>query len=195
MEIAGEGHGGFDHLAKGQSQPRAGEFYRLWQSFTYCRSVFAETHRGRISVCALSRRGSGDAGLVGRADRFVHHQCKRSFAAGPGRKVRAYAVTPKTRLDFAPEIPTAVEAGLSEFYFLLWHAVWAPKGTPKDVLGKLTAAVVNALTDPTMGLRLADVGLEVFPRDQQTPEALRAYQKAEIEKWWPIIKAAGIKAE
>ena len=76
-----------------------------------------------------------------------------------------------------------------------WHALWAPKGTPKNVIAKLNAAVVDALADPAVRRRLAELGQEIFPRDQQTPEALGAYHKAEIEKWWPIIKAAGIKVE
>jgi tripartite-type tricarboxylate transporter receptor subunit TctC len=73
--------------------------------------------------------------------------------------------------------------------------LWAPKGVPKDIIGRLDAAVVEALADPPVRQRLADLGHEFFPRDQMTPEALAAYQKAEIEKWWPIIKAAGIKGE
>ena len=87
------------------------------------------------------------------------------------------------------------EAGLPGFYFSRWHALWAPKGTPKDVVAKLNAAVVGALSDQAVRARLADLGQEIFPRDQQTPEAHGAYHKAEIEKWWPIIKAANIKAE
>ena len=77
----------------------------------------------------------------------------------------------------------------------MWNGLWVPKGTPKNITAKLNAAVMDALVAPTVGARLADLGQEIFPSDQQTPEALRALQKSEIDKWWPIIKAAGIKAE
>src|SRR5215471_15511483 len=110
-------------------------------------------------------------------------------------KIKAYAVTANTRLAAAPEIPTVDEAGLPGFYISVWSGMWAPKGTPKDVVAKLNAAVVDALAHPTVRQQLADLGQQVPPRDQQTPEALRAFQKAEIEKWWPIIKAANIKAQ
>ncbi len=109
--------------------------------------------------------------------------------------IKVYAVTAKSRLAAAPDIPTVDEAGLSGFYLSFWHGLWAPKGTPKDVIVKLNAAVADALADANVRARLADLGQEIYPRDQQTPEALRALQKAEVEKWWPIIKAAGIKAE
>ena len=109
--------------------------------------------------------------------------------------VKAYAVAATTRLSSAPEIPTVDEAGLPGFRVSLWHGLWVPKGTPKDIIGKLNAAAVAALADPGLRARLADLGLEIFSRDQQTPEALRALQKAEIAKWWPLIKEFGIKAE
>ena len=110
-------------------------------------------------------------------------------------KIKAFAVTAKHRLSAAPDIPTVDEAGLPGFYFSRWHALWAPKATPKDVIAKLNAAVVAALADPMVRSRLADLRQEIFPRDQQTPEALAVVHKAEIEKWWPIIKAAGIKVD
>lgn len=109
--------------------------------------------------------------------------------------IKAYAVTAKSRLPAAPDIPTADEAGLSGMYLSVWFALWAPKGTPTDVVTKLNLAARRALADPSMESRLVDLGQEIFPPDQQTPEALGALQKADIEKWWPIIKAAGIKAE
>jgi tripartite-type tricarboxylate transporter receptor subunit TctC len=110
-------------------------------------------------------------------------------------QLKAFAVAAKSRLAAAPEIPTVDEAGLPGFYVTLWVGLWAPKGTPKDVIAKLNSAAVTALADPTIRTRLADLGFEIYSRDQQTPEALAAYQKAEIEKWWPIIKKFGIKAE
>ena len=110
-------------------------------------------------------------------------------------KARAYAVTAKTRIAAAPDIPTVDEAGLPNFYMAVWHGIWAPKGTPKDVIAKLDSAIVESLADPAVRKRLADLGQEIPPREQQTPEGLGAYHKAEIEKWWPVIKAAGIKAD
>ena len=109
--------------------------------------------------------------------------------------IKAYAVTADRRLTTAPEIPTTREAGLPEFTFSFWHAFWAPKGTPKDIVAKLNDAVVRSLADPGLRQKLVDASQDIFPREQLTPEALGAFQKAEIDKWWPIIKAAGIKAE
>jgi tripartite-type tricarboxylate transporter receptor subunit TctC len=109
--------------------------------------------------------------------------------------IKAYAVAAKNRIASAPEIPAVDEAGLPGFHMSLWNGVWAPKGTPKPVIAKLNAAVVETLAAPAVQQRLADLGLEIFPREMQTPEALTAFQKAETEKWWPIIKTAGITAE
>jgi tripartite-type tricarboxylate transporter receptor subunit TctC len=109
--------------------------------------------------------------------------------------VKAYAVTSDMRLALAPDIPTFAELGLPSLSFSNWYGLFAPKGTPRDIVAKLDAATVDALADPAVRSRLADLGYEVFPRERQTPEALNAMQKADAEKWWPIIKESGIKAE
>jgi tripartite-type tricarboxylate transporter receptor subunit TctC len=106
---------------------------------------------------------------------------------------KALAVTSDTRLALAPDIPTFVENGLPALSFSLWFALFAPKGTPKEIIDKLHGATVEALADPTVRSRLVQLGMEIFPREQQTPEALDALQKADAQKWWPIIKAANIK--
>jgi len=106
--------------------------------------------------------------------------------------IKAFAVTAKNRIAIAPEVPTTDEAGLPGFYFSFWHALWAPKGTPKDIVAKLNGAAVAALADPAIRQKLVDLAQEIFPREQLTPAALATFQQGEIDKWWPIIKAAGI---
>jgi tripartite-type tricarboxylate transporter receptor subunit TctC len=109
--------------------------------------------------------------------------------------IKAFAVTGSSRLAIAPEIPTVDEAGLKGFYVSNWNALFAPKGTPKDIIDKLNAAGRHALAISSVQSRLADLGLEIPAADEQTAGALAALQKGEIEKWWPIIRAAGIKTE
>jgi tripartite-type tricarboxylate transporter receptor subunit TctC len=110
-------------------------------------------------------------------------------------KLKALAVTSDMRLALAPDIPTFAEMGLPALSSSGWYALFAPKGTAKDIVGRLNSAAVEALADSAVRSRLADLGMDIYPRGQQTPEALAALQKAEIEKWWPIIKEFGIKAE
>ncbi len=132
--------------------------------------------------------------IAGQID-LMFDQVANSLPQVRAGNIKAFAVTAKTRLALAPEIPTVDEAGLPGFYISLWNAIWAPKGTPKEIIGRLNAAVVAALADPRIRQQLSDLGQEIPPREQQTPQALGAYQKAEIEKWWPIIKAAHITAD
>jgi tripartite-type tricarboxylate transporter receptor subunit TctC len=110
-------------------------------------------------------------------------------------RIKAYAITAKSRMALAPEVPTTDEAGLPGFYLSYWHGLWAPKGTSKAIIERLNAAVLGALAEPAVRQRLVELGQEIFSREQQSPESLGSLQKSEIEKWWPIIKQAGIKPE
>jgi tripartite-type tricarboxylate transporter receptor subunit TctC len=128
----------------------------------------------------------------------VNLMCAETSATLPyvrGGKIKAYAVMAPKRWSAAPEVPTVDEMGLPGLHIAFWHGLWAPKGTSQEAVGKLNRAVVDALADPASRQRLNDIGQEIPPREQQAPRALYDYQKAEIEKWWPLIKAAGIKAE
>jgi tripartite-type tricarboxylate transporter receptor subunit TctC len=132
--------------------------------------------------------------VAGRIDLIISDQVT-ALAQIRGGTVKAYAMTSKSRIAAAPDIPTVDEMGLPTFHTSVWDAIWAPKGTPPPVIAKLNAAIVGTLSDPALRERLEQLGQNVVPREQQTPEALGEMQKAEIEKWWPIIKAAGITAE
>ncbi|MBO4222650.1 tripartite tricarboxylate transporter substrate binding protein BugD [Bradyrhizobium neotropicale] len=109
--------------------------------------------------------------------------------------IRAYAVTDDRRVDSAAEVPTTDEAGLPGFHMTLWSGLWLPKGTPKEIVARLNAAAVEALNDPVVVKQLENLGLRMPPKNQLTPEALGAWQKAEIAKWWPMIKAADVKVD
>jgi tripartite-type tricarboxylate transporter receptor subunit TctC len=142
-------------------------------------------------------RGAGPAMrdlIAGQVDMMIDPAANTLPQVRAGR-IKAFAVTAKRRLAVAPDIPTVDEAGLPGFYVENWQGLFAPKDTPTVVVAKLNAAVVEALADPAVRARLSDLGQQIFPRDQQTPEALAALQRTGIEKWWPIIKAAGIKQE
>jgi tripartite-type tricarboxylate transporter receptor subunit TctC len=132
--------------------------------------------------------------VAGQIDIIVD-QASNSLSQVKSGKIRAYAIMADKRLAAAPEIPTVDEAGLLGFHVELWSGIWVPKGTPRDIIGKLNAAVTDALSDPAVRKRLEEAGLDIPPREQQTPEALGAYQQAEVKKWWPMIKAANIKVE
>jgi tripartite-type tricarboxylate transporter receptor subunit TctC len=117
-----------------------------------------------------------------------------SMAQLKAKQVKVFAVTAPKRLVTAPDIPTTDEAGLPGFYFTFWHALWVPKGTPKDVVAKLNGALRGALADPEIKSRLMALAQDIFPPAEQTPEALAKFQAEEIQKWWPVIKEAGITA-
>jgi len=132
--------------------------------------------------------------LGGEVDLYVT-QISNVAAQIKAGKVRAYAVTAPTRQAAAPEVPTVDEAGLPGLHTSVWHGTWLPKNTPREIVMKLNGAIVETLADPAVRQRFLDLGQEIPPREQQTPEALFAFQKAEIDKWWPMIRAAGLKPE
>ena len=132
--------------------------------------------------------------LAGHID-LTFTQVASALAQVRSGQVKAYAVMAKARWAEAPDTPTSDEGGVPDLYASFWHGLWAPKGTPSSVIAKLDDAVVESLADPVVRQRFIELGQEPWPRDKQTPDALAAQQKAEIAKWWPIIKAAGIRAE
>jgi tripartite-type tricarboxylate transporter receptor subunit TctC len=132
--------------------------------------------------------------VAGRID-FLFDQPSDALPQIASGNIKVFAVTAAKRAAVAPDIPTVDEAGLPGLHITPWHSLWVPKGTPDAVIARLNAAAKDALADPVVRKRLSDVGQEVVPREQQTPAALAAYYKAETDTWWPIIKAAGIKAE
>lgn len=117
-----------------------------------------------------------------------------SMAQLKAKQVKVFAVTAPKRLATAPDIPTTDEAGLPGFYFTFWHALWVPKDTPKDVVAKLNGALRGALADPEIKSKLKALAQDIFPPEEQSPEALHKFQSEEIQKWWPVIKEAGITA-
>jgi tripartite-type tricarboxylate transporter receptor subunit TctC len=132
--------------------------------------------------------------VAGQIDLMVD-QTSNSIAQVRAGTIRAYAVTDDKRVASAPDIPTTDEAGLSGFHMTLWSGLWVPKGTPKAIIAKLNAAAVDAMNDPEVQKKFENLGLEMPPKDQLAPDALGAFQKAEIAKWWPMIKAADVKVE
>jgi tripartite-type tricarboxylate transporter receptor subunit TctC len=142
-------------------------------------------------------RGNGPAMqdlLAEQIDFMIEPSSNFKALIGAG-SVKPFAITGKTRLTSAPNIPTADEAGLPGFFASLWYGLWVPKGTPKDIIAKLNGAMSQILADPKVKQRFDEQGIQITPINQQSPEALRALQKAEADRWWPIIKAANIKAD
>jgi tripartite-type tricarboxylate transporter receptor subunit TctC len=158
--------------------------------------VFFQNMTG-TSFSFVPYRGAGPALndlMAGHID-LMFDQASNSLAQVKAGTVKVYAVTAPTRLASAPEIPTVDEAGLPGLYIAYWHGLWAPKNTPAEIVARLNAAVVKALADPTLKQRFQELGQDISPLDKQSPAALGVHQEAEIKKWWPIVKAANIKAE
>ena len=132
--------------------------------------------------------------VAGQIDVIID-QTSNSIGQVRGGNIRAYAVTSDKRVESAPDVPTVDEAGLPGFHMTLWSGLWVPKGTPKEIVDKLNASVVDALNDPAVRKQLENLGLQMPPKDQLTPQALGDWQKAEIAKWWPVIRAANVKVE
>lgn len=133
--------------------------------------------------------------LVGGQIDLMCAEASQTLTYVRGGKLKAFAVMAKTRWPSLPDVPTSDEIGVPGMYLSFWHGLWVPRGTPKEVIDRLNVAVVDALSDTAVRRRLTDLGLVIATREQQTPAALAAFQKAEIQKWWPFIKAADIKVE
>ncbi|UGY14674.1 tripartite tricarboxylate transporter substrate binding protein BugD [Bradyrhizobium septentrionale] len=150
-----------------------------------------------IKLQYVPYRGTGPAlnDLVAGQIDIIVDQTSNSINQVRAGNIRAYAVTDSKRVANAPDVPTVDEAGLPGFHMTLWSGLWVPKGTPKEIVAKLNAAAVEALADPAVQKQLENLGLQMPPKDQLTPEALGTWQKAEIAKWWPMIKAANVKVD
>jgi tripartite-type tricarboxylate transporter receptor subunit TctC len=150
-----------------------------------------------IKLQYVPYRGTGPAMtdlVAGQIDLIVD-QTSNSISQVRAGAIRAYAITDTKHVESAQDIPTTDEAGLPGFHMTLWSGLWVPKDTPKDIVAKLNAAAVDALNDPAVRKQLENLGLQMPPADQRSPEALGSWQKAEIAKWWPMIKAANVKVD
>jgi len=165
-------------------------------SGSHIAALYFESVTG-IKLQYVPYRGTGPAMtdlVAGQIDLIVD-QTSNSISQVRAGTIRAYAVTDTKRVESAPDIPTTDEAGLAGFHMTLWSGLWVPKNTPKDIVAKLNAAAVDALNDQAVRKQLENLGLQMPPKDRLSPEALGAWQKAEIAKWWPMLKAANVKVD
>src|SRR4051812_4630936 len=165
-------------------------------SGTHIAGLYFENITG-IKLQYVPYRGSGPAmnDLVSGQIDLIIDQTSNSIGQVRAGNIRAYAITDDKRVESAADIPTVDEAGLPGFHMTLWSGFWVPKDTPKEIVAKLNAATVEALNDPAVRKQLENLGLQMPPKNQLTPDALGAWQKAEIAKWWPMIKAANVKVD
>jgi tripartite-type tricarboxylate transporter receptor subunit TctC len=165
-------------------------------SASHVAGLYFESVTG-IKLQFVPYRGTAPAmtDLVAGQIEMIIDQTSNSINQIRAGTIRAYAVTDEKRLETAADIPTVDEAGLPGFHMQLWSGFWVPKGTPKDIVAKLNAAAVEAMNDPAVRAKFENLGLVMPPKDQLTPEALGAFQKSEIAKWWPMLKAANVKVE
>jgi tripartite-type tricarboxylate transporter receptor subunit TctC len=165
-------------------------------SASHVAGLYFESVTG-IKLQFVPYRGTAPAltDLVAGQIEMIIDQTSNSINQIRAGSIRAYAVTDGKRLATAPDIPTVDEAGLPGFHMQLWSGFWVPKGTPKDIVAKLNAAAVEAMNDPAVRAKFENLGLVMPPKDQLTPEALGAFQKSEIAKWWPMLKAANVKVD
>ncbi len=177
-----------DKATQGTAGPGSGQHIAgaYFQKLTGTSARFVPYRSGSVDIIKDMAGGHID---------MTFDQAITALSHVKGGTVKAYAVTQKTRLAAAPEIPSIDEAGAPGVYITTWTGLWVPAGTPKAAVDKLAAVTREALADPAIVKRLSALGQEIFPAAEQTPEGLRAFHKSEIEKWWPIIKAAGMKAE
>ncbi len=186
---------GADRLAEGQSRQGRRRQCRAGQRHQRQRHLLPEHHRRPFPVRAAQERADRDQG----ADHRRARPAVRSGLAFVVVSARRHHQGLRRHLEDADgvraRVPTTDEGGLPGFHSANWYGLWAPKGTPKDIVVRVNRAVVEALADPALAKQLSGQGLDMPPADQRTPEALAAFHKSEIEKWWPILQAAGIKAK
>jgi len=155
--------------------------------------LFQNATKAQFAFVSYRSAGAALQDLVAGHVDLMFDQASNSLPQIRAGTIKAYAVTSKSRLAVAPDIPTVDEAGLPGFYVSVWNGLWLPKGTPPDVIARLNKAAMRAMSTPSLQRRFADLGQDQVPPDQQSPAALAAFQKAEIDKWWPILKAANIR--
>src|SRR5262249_23101072 len=194
QDLAREGPERIDRVAETKSRQGDGRHgWRRWPGDH--RHLLPEDDRNELPVRAVPRGAPLNQDMLAGHIDFGFGQAASTFVHVRNGNLKAYAVMARRRWAAAPDVPTIDEAGVPGLYASFWHGLWVPKGTPTEPIARLNLAVQAALADAAVRQRFADQGQDVPPREQQTPEALAAQQKAEIEKWWPILKAANIKGE